>query len=39
VYAHKGPINILDVRHAALSHFTDNPYFPGQAEYWARASY
>jgi peroxiredoxin len=39
VYAHKGPINILDVRHAALSHFTDNPYFPGQAEYWARVSY
>jgi peroxiredoxin len=39
VYASKGPLNILDVRHAALSHFTDNPYFPGQAEYWARASY
>jgi hypothetical protein len=24
VYAHKGPVNILDMRHAALSHFTYN---------------
>jgi thiol-disulfide isomerase/thioredoxin len=38
VYAHKGPIDILDVRHAALSNFTDNPYFPGQAQYWAWAA-
>ncbi|MGA2419305.1 MAG: hypothetical protein ABSG69_04430, partial [Candidatus Acidiferrum sp.] len=35
VYAHRGPVNILDVRHAALSNFTDNPYFPGQSQYWA----
>ncbi len=38
VYAHKGPIDILDVRHATLSNFTDNPYFPGQAQYWAWAA-
>jgi peroxiredoxin len=35
VYAREGPIDILDVRHAALSSFTDNPYFPGQSQYWA----
>ena len=35
VYAHKGPIDILDVRHAVLSSFTDNPHYPGQAIYWA----
>ncbi|SEB51245.1 redoxin domain-containing protein [Terriglobus roseus] len=35
VYAHKGPIDILDVRHAVLTNFTDNPHFPGQSEYWA----
>jgi len=35
VYTHAGPVNILDVRHAVLTHFTDNPYFPGQAQYWA----
>ena len=38
VYAQKGPIEILNVRRAALSHFTDNPYFPGQAQYWAWAA-
>jgi peroxiredoxin len=39
VYAHKGPVNILDVRHAVLANFTDNPHYPGQAQYWAeRAS-
>jgi hypothetical protein len=38
VYTHKGPIEILDVRHAALSNFTDNPYFPGQAQSWAWAA-
>ena len=36
VFAHKGPIEILDVRHAALANFTDNLMFPGQSEYWAR---
>jgi peroxiredoxin len=35
VYAHKGPIDILEVRHAVLANFTDNPHYPGQAEYWA----
>lgn len=35
VYSHKGPIDILDVRHAALASFTDSPYFPGQSQYWA----
>ncbi len=35
VYAHKGPVDILDVRHAILGNFTDNPHYPGQAEYWA----
>lgn len=35
VYAHKGPIDILEVRHAVLGNFTDNPHYPGQAEYWA----
>ncbi len=35
VYAHKGPIDILEVRHAVLANFTDNPHFPGQSEYWA----
>lgn len=35
VYAQKGPVDILDVRHAVLTNFTDNPHYPGQAEYWA----
>ena len=35
VYAHVGQVNILDVRHAVLANFTDNPHYPGQAEYWA----
>jgi peroxiredoxin len=35
VHAHKGPIDILEVRHAVLANFTDNPHYPGQAEYWA----
>lgn len=35
VYAHKGPADILEVRHAVLASFTDNPHYPGQAEYWA----
>ena len=35
VYAHKGPVDVLDVRHAVLGNFTDNPHYPGQAEYWA----
>jgi peroxiredoxin len=35
VYARRGPIDILDVRHAVLTNFTDNPHFPGQSEYWA----
>jgi hypothetical protein len=35
VYAHKGPVDILDLRHAVLGNFTDNPHYPGQAEYWA----
>ena len=35
VYAHKGPFDILEVRHAVLANFTDNPHYPGQAEYWA----
>lgn len=35
VYAQKGPVNILDVRHAVLANFTDNPHYPGQALYWA----
>jgi len=35
VYSHTGAVNILDLRHAVLTHFTDNPYFPGQAQYWA----
>ena len=35
VYAHKGPVDILEVRHAVLGNFTDNPHYPGQAEYWA----
>jgi hypothetical protein len=39
VYAHKGPVNILEVRHAALSNFTDNPHYPGQAQYWARVAH
>lgn len=39
VYAHKGPVNILDVRHAALANFTDNPHYPGQAQYWARVEH
>jgi len=37
VYAQKGPVNILDLRHAVLANFTDNPHFPGQSEYWAEA--
>jgi peroxiredoxin len=36
VYAKKGPVNILDVRHAVLANFTDNPHYPGQAQYWAK---
>ena len=36
VYARKGRIDILDVRHAVLANFTDNPHYPGQAEYWAK---
>jgi hypothetical protein len=35
VYARKGPLDILAVRHAVLANFTDNPHYPGQAEYWA----
>jgi hypothetical protein len=35
VCTHKGPINLLELRHAVLTHFTDSPYFPGQAQYWA----
>ena len=35
VYAQKGPVKIIDVRHAVLAHFTDNPHFPGQSQYWA----
>ena len=35
VYAKKGPFDILDVRHAVLANFTDNPGYPGQAIYWA----
>jgi hypothetical protein len=30
VYAHKGPVDILDLRHAVLGNFTDNPHYPGQ---------
>ena len=37
VYARKGPVEILDVRHAVLGNFTDNPHFPGQSQYWAQA--
>jgi len=37
VYAQKGPVNILDLRHAVLANFTDNPHFPGQLQYWAEA--
>jgi thiol-disulfide isomerase/thioredoxin len=36
VYGHMGPADIQDVRHAVLSIFTDNPAFPGQAQYWAK---
>lgn len=35
VYSHTGPVNILDLRHAVLTNFTDNPHFPGQSQYWA----
>ncbi len=35
VYAHKGPVDLLEVRHAVLGNFTDNPHYPGQAIYWA----
>lgn len=35
VYAQKGPADILAIRHAVLANFTDNPHYPGQAEYWA----
>jgi hypothetical protein len=35
VYAKKGLFDILDVRHAVLATFTDNPGYPGQAIYWA----
>ena len=38
VYSHKGAVDILDVRHAVLANFTDNPHYPGQAEYWASRS-
>jgi hypothetical protein len=35
VYTHKGPMDLLDVRHAVLTNFTDNPHYPGQGQYWA----
>ncbi|WP_052200899.1 redoxin domain-containing protein [Terriglobus sp. TAA 43] len=35
VYTHKGPLDVLELRHAVLANFTDNPHYPGQAEYWA----
>jgi len=34
-YARKGTVNIIDLRHAILANFTDNPHFPGQSQYWA----
>ena len=36
IYGHKGPADIMDVRHAVLSIFPDSPAFPGQAQYWAK---
>ena len=35
VYSHKGPVDILDLRHAILAQFTDIKFYPGQAQYWA----
>lgn len=35
VYTKKGTVDVLDVRHAVLANFTDNPGYPGQAIYWA----
>lgn len=35
VYSQKGPVKILNLRHAVLANFTDNAAFPGQAGYWA----
>jgi hypothetical protein len=35
VYSQKGPIEILNLRHAVLANFTDNAAYPGQAQYWA----
>ena len=35
VYSHKGPVDILDLRHAVLAQFTDIKFYPGQAQYWA----
>jgi hypothetical protein len=35
VYSHKGPVDILDLRHAVLAQFTDIKSYPGQAQYWA----
>jgi hypothetical protein len=35
VYSQKGPVEILNLRHAVLANFTDNAAFPGQAQYWA----
>lgn len=34
IYAKEGPIDLLAVRHAALTSFTDNPNYPGQHTYW-----
>ena len=34
-YSHKGPVDILDLRHAILAQFTDIKFYPGQAQYWA----
>jgi hypothetical protein len=35
VYSHKGPVDILDLRHAVLAQFTDIKFYPGQEQYWA----
>jgi peroxiredoxin len=35
VYSHKGPVDILDLRHAVLAQFTDIKFYSGQEQYWA----